>query len=124
MNAATLALVDAGIPMIEYAVACSASLANGGIPLVDISHLEESSGGPNLTVVALPLSEQVSWPFAAHICRVEFSLFVFIWIFFYILKMRSFLKQWLYIGEIFITSTSCGGLGLSGLDEPTDLLLA
>lgn len=61
MNAATLALVDAGIPMTEYVVACTASLANGDVPLVDVSHLEESSGGPNLTIAALPLSGQVKY---------------------------------------------------------------
>ncbi|PNF25704.1 Exosome complex component RRP41 [Cryptotermes secundus] len=60
VNAATLALVDAGIPMTEYVVACTASLANGDVPLVDVSNLEENSGGPNLTVAALPLSGQVA----------------------------------------------------------------
>jgi hypothetical protein len=54
-----LALIDAGIPMTEYVVACTASLANGNVPLVDISHLEENSGGPNLTIAALPLSGKV-----------------------------------------------------------------
>jgi hypothetical protein len=51
--------MDAGIPMTEYMVACTASLANGDVPLVDISHLEENSGGPNLTIAVLPLSGQV-----------------------------------------------------------------
>ncbi|KAK3910519.1 Exosome complex component RRP41 [Frankliniella fusca] len=60
VNAATLALVDAGVGMREYAVACSASLANGEVPLVDISHLEEMTGGPNLTVASLPISGQVA----------------------------------------------------------------
>lgn len=54
-----MALIDAGIPMTEYVVACTASLANGDVPLVDISHLEENSGGPNLTIAALPLSGKV-----------------------------------------------------------------
>ncbi|XP_067005469.1 exosome complex component RRP41 [Anabrus simplex] len=60
VNAATLALVDAGIPLREYMCSCSASLANGDVPLVDISHLEESSGGPTLTVAALPMSGQIA----------------------------------------------------------------
>ncbi|CAH0390001.1 unnamed protein product [Bemisia tabaci] len=60
VNAATLALIDAGIPLREYVVACTASLANGKVPLVDISHLEETMGGPNLTVAALPLSGQIA----------------------------------------------------------------
>lgn len=61
VNAATLALIDAGIPLKEYVISCTASLANGNIPLVDISHLEESSGGPTLTIAALPLSGKVSF---------------------------------------------------------------
>lgn len=60
MNAATLALIDAGIPIKEYVIACSASLANGDVPLVDISHLEETSGGSNLTVALMASSGQVS----------------------------------------------------------------
>uniref|UniRef100_A0A1B6KDL7 Uncharacterized protein n=2 Tax=Graphocephala atropunctata TaxID=36148 RepID=A0A1B6KDL7_9HEMI len=59
VNAATLALIDAGIPIREFVVACTASLANGDTPLVDISHLEETSGGSNLTVAAMPISGQV-----------------------------------------------------------------
>jgi len=59
VNSATLALIDAGIPMKEYVTACTASLANDSIPLVDVSHHEESSGGPTLTVAILPLSGKV-----------------------------------------------------------------
>uniref|UniRef100_A0A6M2DF82 Putative exosome complex component RRP41 n=1 Tax=Xenopsylla cheopis TaxID=163159 RepID=A0A6M2DF82_XENCH len=59
VNAATLALIDAGIPLREYVCASSASLANGDIPLVDISHLEETCGGPTLTVAALPSSGNI-----------------------------------------------------------------
>uniref|UniRef100_A0A1B6E4S4 Putative exosome complex component RRP41 n=1 Tax=Clastoptera arizonana TaxID=38151 RepID=A0A1B6E4S4_9HEMI len=60
LNAATLALIDAGIPIKEYVVACSASLANGDVPLVDISHLEETSGGSNLTVAIMATSSQIA----------------------------------------------------------------
>lgn len=59
VNAATLALIDAGIPLKEYVTACTASLANGNVPLMDVSHYEEASGGPTLTVAALPLSGKV-----------------------------------------------------------------
>lgn len=59
VNAATLALIDAGIPLKEYVIACTASLGNGDVPLIDVSHLEESMGGSNLTVAVLPLSGQV-----------------------------------------------------------------
>lgn len=44
VNAATLALIDAGICMKEYICACTASLTNDGVPLLDVSHLEEISG--------------------------------------------------------------------------------
>lgn len=60
VNAATLALVDAGIGLQEYVCACTASIANGDIPLLDVSHIEEVSGGPTLCISALPTSEKVA----------------------------------------------------------------
>lgn len=59
VNAATLALIDAGIPLHEYVCACTASLANGDVPLVDISYHEEIMGGPTLTLAALPISGSI-----------------------------------------------------------------
>lgn len=59
VNAATLALIDAGIPIKEYVCACTASLANNELPMVDISHQEEVLGGPTLTLAALPMSEKI-----------------------------------------------------------------
>lgn len=59
VNAATLALIDAGIPIKEYVCACTASLANNDIPMLDISHQEEVMGGPTLTVAALPISGKI-----------------------------------------------------------------
>lgn len=59
VNAATLALIDAGIPMKEYMIACTASLYKD-TPLLDVSHIEEMSGGSNLTVAAFPLSGQIA----------------------------------------------------------------
>lgn len=61
INAATLALIDAGICLKEYVCACTASLANGKIALVDVSHLEEMSGGPTLTVATLPISGKIAF---------------------------------------------------------------
>lgn len=58
VNAATLALIDAGIPLRDYVCACSASFVNDK-PIVDISYLEESSGGSELIVATLPKSEQI-----------------------------------------------------------------
>lgn len=46
VNAATLALIDAGICMKEYVCACTASLTNDGTALLDVSHLEEICGKP------------------------------------------------------------------------------
>ena len=61
VNAATLALVDAGICLREYICACTASLANDDVPLLDVSHVEEVSGGPTLTIAALPSSEKIAF---------------------------------------------------------------
>lgn len=61
LNAATLALVDAGICLVEYVVACTASLSKSVIPLIDVSHFEEMCGGPTLTVAALPISNKIAF---------------------------------------------------------------
>ncbi|XP_037555279.1 exosome complex component RRP41 [Dermacentor andersoni] len=58
INAATLALIDAGIALKDYVCACSVGFVDG-VPLVDISHLEESLRGPELTVAVLPKSQQM-----------------------------------------------------------------
>ncbi|CAG9773826.1 unnamed protein product [Ceutorhynchus assimilis] len=59
VNAATLAIIDAGIPIKEYVCACTATLANNEIPMLDISHQEEVLGGATLTVAALPMSGKI-----------------------------------------------------------------
>ena len=48
INAVTLALIDAGIPMKDYVSASTVSFVND-TPLMDINYLEESSGGPKLS---------------------------------------------------------------------------
>ena len=58
VNAATLAIVDAGIPMRDYVVACSASFVDD-TPIIDVNYVEESSGSPELIVAMLPKSEQM-----------------------------------------------------------------
>lgn len=58
VNAATLALIDAGIPIKDYVIACTASLV-ADTPLVDISSLESTTGGPELTVAVLPKSGEI-----------------------------------------------------------------
>lgn len=59
VNAATLALVDAGIPLKDYVCACSVGFVDD-TPLVDISFVEESAGGPELALALLPKSEQIA----------------------------------------------------------------
>lgn len=58
VNAATLALVDAGIPLRDYVCACTASLVDDRA-LLDVSSLEGSTGGPELTVAVLPQSGEI-----------------------------------------------------------------
>lgn len=63
VNAATLALVDAGIPLRAYVCAASASLAWRGAqptPLLDVGHVEEAAGGPCLTVASLPSTGNIA----------------------------------------------------------------
>ncbi len=58
VNAATLAIMDAGIPIKDYVCACSVSLVRD-TPLIDINHLEESSGNPHFTLALLPNYDQI-----------------------------------------------------------------
>ncbi|TRY63849.1 hypothetical protein TCAL_06861 [Tigriopus californicus] len=58
VNAATLALIDAGIPMKDYVCACTASLMNDR-PVVDINNLESTTGGPELTVAVMAKSGEI-----------------------------------------------------------------
>ncbi|GAB0181161.1 exosome complex component RRP41 [Grus japonensis] len=58
VNAATLAVMDAGIPMRDYVCACSAGLAED-TPLADRSP-EEAAGGPRLVLALLPASGQIA----------------------------------------------------------------
>ncbi|XP_064485220.1 exosome complex component RRP41-like [Ornithodoros turicata] len=58
INAAALALIDAGIALKDYVCACAVGFVDG-VPLADISHLEETMGGPVLTVALLPKTQQI-----------------------------------------------------------------
>jgi len=58
VNASTLAIIDAGIPMRDYVAACNSGFVKD-TPLVDISYVEEGGGGPAVTVATLPRSGQV-----------------------------------------------------------------
>ena len=66
LNASTLALIDAGVPMSEYIVACTSGLTppnqsskNEADPLLDLNSLEEQEL-PFLTVGTLGAGERVS----------------------------------------------------------------
>lgn len=53
MNAATLALVDAGIPMRGLVVAASTACDVGGVPCVDVNSREETRVAPRLTIATI-----------------------------------------------------------------------
>ncbi|XP_059671679.1 exosome complex component RRP41 [Gavia stellata] len=59
VNAATLAVMDAGIPMRDYVCASSAGLAED-TPLADLSSPEEAAGGPRLVLALLPAAGQIA----------------------------------------------------------------
>lgn len=59
INAATLALADAGIPMRDLVTSCSAGYLNN-TPLLDLNYLEDSAGGPDVTLGILPKVDKVT----------------------------------------------------------------
>lgn len=59
INAATLALADVGIPMQDLVTSCSAGYLNN-IPLLDLNYVEDSAGGPDITVGILPKLDEVT----------------------------------------------------------------
>ncbi|KAK1286302.1 hypothetical protein QJS10_CPB20g02077 [Acorus calamus] len=59
INAATLALADAGIPMRDLVTSCSAGYLKS-TPLLDLNYVEDSAGGPDVTVGILPKLDKVT----------------------------------------------------------------
>jgi exosome complex component RRP41 len=59
INAATLALIDAGIAMTEFVCACAAGCIDD-TPLLDLNYLEDSSGSPDMPLALLPNSGRVT----------------------------------------------------------------
>ncbi|OAE33093.1 hypothetical protein AXG93_1913s1950 [Marchantia polymorpha subsp. ruderalis] len=59
INAAALALADAGIPMRDLVASCSAGYLNS-TPLLDLNYLEDSGGGPDLTVALFSKLDKVT----------------------------------------------------------------
>lgn len=59
INAATLALIHAGIPIKDFVISCSATLIDDNT-LIDVNHMEESASNlPVLTLSMLPKSKQI-----------------------------------------------------------------
>jgi exosome complex component RRP41 len=58
INAATLALIDAGVAMRDYVVACSVGCLDG-TNVLDINRTESGARGPELTVAILPKTERI-----------------------------------------------------------------
>eukprot|EP00118_Oscarella_pearsei_P017336 m.171268 g.171268 ORF g.171268 m.171268 type:complete len:244 (+) comp39053_c0_seq11:69-800(+) len=58
INAATLALIDAGVPMRDFVCACSASCIDE-TPIVDINYLEEGARGADFSLAVFPRSEKI-----------------------------------------------------------------
>ena len=58
INAVTLALIDAGIPMKDFVVACAASFVEG-VTLNDPNYNEDRVGGPNLPLALMPKTGKV-----------------------------------------------------------------
>jgi exosome complex component RRP41 len=58
VNAITLALISAGIPMQDFVVGCSAGYVDN-TPLLDLNYLEDSARGVDLPLAIFPKSEKV-----------------------------------------------------------------
>eukprot|EP01087_Luapelamoeba_hula_P003614 TRINITY_DN1340_c0_g1_i1.p1 TRINITY_DN1340_c0_g1~~TRINITY_DN1340_c0_g1_i1.p1 ORF type:complete len:248 (+),score=34.00 TRINITY_DN1340_c0_g1_i1:131-874(+) len=58
INAATLALIDAGIPLKDFVISAAAGYISG-TPILDLNYVEDSAGGPDLPVAILPKSDKV-----------------------------------------------------------------
>ncbi|KAJ0986222.1 hypothetical protein J5N97_004578 [Dioscorea zingiberensis] len=59
INAATMALADAGIPMCDLVTSCSAGYLCT-TPLLDLNYVEDSAGGPDVTVGLLAKMDKVT----------------------------------------------------------------
>ncbi|XP_070667252.1 exosome complex component RRP41 homolog isoform X2 [Malus domestica] len=59
INAATLALSVAGIPMRDLVTSCSAGYLNS-TPLLDVNYVEDSAGGADVTLGIMPKLDKVT----------------------------------------------------------------
>jgi exosome complex component RRP41 len=58
MNAATLALINAGIPMLDYLCAINVGYADQST-ILDLNRMEEMTDTPNVTVAMMPKTGQI-----------------------------------------------------------------
>ncbi|XP_059056312.1 exosome complex component RRP41 [Achroia grisella] len=72
VNAATLALTEAGIPLRAYVCASSASMATAPEPLLDVGHVEEAAGGLVLTVAAMPTTGKIALLEMSHRLHMDY----------------------------------------------------
>jgi len=59
INAASVALINAGVPMKDFVTACSVGFSNN-TPLLDLNFVERSYGGPLINLAIYPQSETVT----------------------------------------------------------------
>lgn len=60
VNAATLALIDAGIAMRDVVCSCTAAVLGTDVNVVDVNNVEDSSSrGAVISVAVLPKSDQI-----------------------------------------------------------------
>ncbi|GAB5360908.1 hypothetical protein AAMO2058_000668100 [Amorphochlora amoebiformis] len=60
INASTLALIDAGIPMQDFLTACTIGFVDG-TPILDINYTESASSGPEVTAAIVTKSRKISY---------------------------------------------------------------
>ena len=70
MNACVLALADAGVPLRDTMASCSAGYLDGTC-ILDINHLEESGGGPEIHVASLVNLDKIVLVQSDHKCAID-----------------------------------------------------
>lgn len=58
VNATTLALVHAGVPMSDFITACNVGYLDHTV-LLDLNHMEELAGGPEVALTVLPKTNKI-----------------------------------------------------------------
>lgn len=98
INAATMALIDAGVPIKDFVCACSAGYIEDtpllGLTIhtvidvlfiihvylcIDLNYLEETAGGPNLTLAILPKSNKIVLVQVLYVQSLYTIMNAFLW---------------------------------------------